>query len=146
MGRGQHSGQALKSPHIVGLFCPYSRSLLTLGWSTQAELICRAAAAAAEKNLKGNKSHSLSLSASRSSSPAATSDKSLGSQASQGPESDSRRLRLNLIIPQVEGSGLRALDLGFMQYIYICMYIYIICVYIYIKSIYIYSWSPLILH
>ena len=27
--------QALKSPHIVGLFCPYSRSLLTLVWSTQ---------------------------------------------------------------------------------------------------------------
>jgi len=25
--------QALKSPHIVGLFCPYSRSLLTLAWS-----------------------------------------------------------------------------------------------------------------
>jgi hypothetical protein len=25
----------LKSPHIVGLFCPYSRSLLTLVWSTQ---------------------------------------------------------------------------------------------------------------
>ena len=25
--------QALKSPHIVGLFCPYSRSLLTLVWS-----------------------------------------------------------------------------------------------------------------
>ena len=28
--------QALKSPHIVGLFCPYSRSLLTLVWSAQA--------------------------------------------------------------------------------------------------------------
>ena len=27
----------LKSPHIVGLFCPYSRSLLTLVWSTQAQ-------------------------------------------------------------------------------------------------------------
>jgi hypothetical protein len=25
----------LKSPHIVGLFCPCSRSLLTLVWSTQ---------------------------------------------------------------------------------------------------------------
>jgi hypothetical protein len=25
----------LKSPHIVGLFCPYSRSHLTLVWSTQ---------------------------------------------------------------------------------------------------------------
>jgi hypothetical protein len=25
--------QALKNPHIVGLFCPYSRSLLTLVWS-----------------------------------------------------------------------------------------------------------------
>ena len=29
-GRGRLSGQALKSPHIVGLFCPSSRSLLTL--------------------------------------------------------------------------------------------------------------------
>jgi hypothetical protein len=28
--------QALKSPHIVGLFCPYSGSLLTLVWSAQA--------------------------------------------------------------------------------------------------------------
>ncbi len=28
--------QALKSPHIVGLSCPYSRSLLTLKWSAQA--------------------------------------------------------------------------------------------------------------
>ena len=28
--------QALKSPHIAGLFCPYSRSLLTLFWSAQA--------------------------------------------------------------------------------------------------------------
>ncbi len=27
--------QALKSPHIVGLFHPYSRSLLTLVWSAQ---------------------------------------------------------------------------------------------------------------
>jgi kinesin family protein C2/C3 len=27
-----------QSPHIVGLFCPYSRSLLTLVWSTQAAL------------------------------------------------------------------------------------------------------------
>ena len=26
----------LKSPHISGLFCPYSRSLLTLVWSAQA--------------------------------------------------------------------------------------------------------------
>ena len=26
----------LKSPHIVGLFCPYSRSLMTRVWSTQA--------------------------------------------------------------------------------------------------------------
>jgi hypothetical protein len=25
--------ELLKSPHIVGLFCPYSRSLLTLNWS-----------------------------------------------------------------------------------------------------------------
>jgi hypothetical protein len=53
MGREQHSGQALKRPYIVGLFCPYSRSLLTLGWSTQAELICHAAAAAAEKHFQG---------------------------------------------------------------------------------------------
>ena len=30
--------QALKSPHIVGLFCPYSRSLLTLILCTQALL------------------------------------------------------------------------------------------------------------
>jgi len=30
------SWQALQSPHIVGLFCPYRRSLLTLFWSTQA--------------------------------------------------------------------------------------------------------------
>ena len=29
-------GQALKSPHIVGLFCLYSRSILTRFWSTQA--------------------------------------------------------------------------------------------------------------
>ena len=28
--------QALKSPHILGLFCPYSKSLLTLVWSAQA--------------------------------------------------------------------------------------------------------------
>jgi hypothetical protein len=26
----------LKSPHIVGLFCPYRRSLLTLLWPAQA--------------------------------------------------------------------------------------------------------------
>jgi hypothetical protein len=25
----------MKSPHTVGLFCPYSRSLLTLVWSAQ---------------------------------------------------------------------------------------------------------------
>jgi len=30
--------QALKSQHNVGLFCPYSRSLLTLVWSWQANL------------------------------------------------------------------------------------------------------------
>ncbi len=34
--------QARKSPHIVGLFCPYNRSLLTLFWSAQA---CRRAGA-----------------------------------------------------------------------------------------------------
>ena len=34
--------QVLKSPHIVGLSCPYSRSLLTLFWSAQA---CRRAGA-----------------------------------------------------------------------------------------------------
>ena len=34
--RGCYPRQALKSPHIVGLFCPSSRSLLTLNWSTQA--------------------------------------------------------------------------------------------------------------
>ena len=28
----------LKSPHMVGLFCPYSRSLLTLVWPTQVAL------------------------------------------------------------------------------------------------------------
>jgi hypothetical protein len=28
--RQRGPGQALKSPHRVGLFCPYSRSLLTL--------------------------------------------------------------------------------------------------------------------
>jgi hypothetical protein len=28
--------ELLKSPHIVGLFCPCSRSLLTLKWSAQA--------------------------------------------------------------------------------------------------------------
>jgi hypothetical protein len=30
--------RALKSPHLVGLFCPYSRSLLTIVWSAQAHL------------------------------------------------------------------------------------------------------------
>jgi hypothetical protein len=35
------SRQALKSPHIVGLFCPYSRSLLTLVWSAQAGITAR---------------------------------------------------------------------------------------------------------
>jgi hypothetical protein len=32
---GSIERQALKSPHIVGLFCPYSRSLLRLVWSAQ---------------------------------------------------------------------------------------------------------------
>jgi hypothetical protein len=31
--QGRRASEALKSPHIVGLFCPYSRSLLTLVWS-----------------------------------------------------------------------------------------------------------------
>jgi hypothetical protein len=35
----REQAQLLKSPHIVGLFCPYSRSLLTLVWSTQAQLL-----------------------------------------------------------------------------------------------------------
>jgi hypothetical protein len=29
----------LKSPHIIGLFCPYSRSLLTRVWSAQAQAL-----------------------------------------------------------------------------------------------------------
>ena len=33
---GLRRHRQLKSPHIVGLFCPYSRSLLTRVWSTQA--------------------------------------------------------------------------------------------------------------
>jgi hypothetical protein len=32
----QLSWRALQSPHVVGLFCPYSRSLLTRVWSAQA--------------------------------------------------------------------------------------------------------------
>jgi hypothetical protein len=31
--------QVLKSPHIIGLFCHYSRSLLTHVWSTQARAL-----------------------------------------------------------------------------------------------------------
>jgi hypothetical protein len=64
----------------------------------RAELICRAAASAAEKNLKGRGGQSLTTS--RSGSPGETSDKSL----SQGPESASRGMGLNLLIPQ-SGSG-----------------------------------------
>jgi hypothetical protein len=108
--------QALKSPHIVGLFCPYSRSLLTLVRSTQATELLELLFADCERKVRTGEISSLDM-------------------------FDVERCYVRKEF-EARSAGLRYMLIYIYIYIYIYMYIYAyiytyICLYIYIY-IYIY--------